>query len=156
MSTAHDSEHPTTTHAERGEGNPRLIFIVGSENWDGTPPREFPLLEDTTRIGSGPDSDLQLDGLNPLHAEIVHDENDEYILVLHGAAGISNDLEEPGHPGGQLHTGARVDLGDWKMTFAREEFADHGRPFGGREGGEFEHQESQPGRDSTPDDGGIE
>jgi hypothetical protein len=32
------------------------------------------------------------------------------------------------------------------MTFFREEFADHGRPYGGRVGGEIGHQRPQPER----------
>ena len=34
----------------------------------------------------------------------------------------------------------------WILVFGREEFADHGRPYGGREGGEFDVQPPQPGR----------
>ena len=34
----------------------------------------------------------------------------------------------------------------WTMTFYREEYADHGRPYGGRIGGELGHQRPQPGR----------
>ncbi|MDY7555638.1 hypothetical protein [Cryobacterium sp. 10C3] len=55
----------TTTHYTRGSGRPRLIFVVGSENWDGTPPRQFDLMPETTTIGSSPDADLRLDGLSP-------------------------------------------------------------------------------------------
>jgi hypothetical protein len=45
-----------------------------------------------------------------------------------------------------LRTAARVDVGRWTMSFFREEFADHGRPYGGRIGGELGHQRPQPGR----------
>jgi hypothetical protein len=34
-----------------------------------------------------------------------------------------------------LRTAARVEVGRWTMSFFREEFADHGRPYGGRIGG---------------------
>lgn len=34
-----------------------------------------------------------------------------------------------------LHTGDRIELGRWTASFARDEFADHGRPHGGRVGG---------------------
>ncbi len=70
----------TTTHYLRGSGRPRLIFVVGSEVWDGRPPREFLLGEGTTTIGSSPDADLRLEGLEPLHAEIRHDEHDDYVF----------------------------------------------------------------------------
>jgi hypothetical protein len=32
------------------------------------------------------------------------------------------------------------------MAYYREEFADHGRPFGGRQGGEYAFQKQQPVR----------
>ena len=32
------------------------------------------------------------------------------------------------------------------MSFYREEYADHGRPYGGRVGGEIGHQRPQPPR----------
>ncbi len=47
-----------------------------------------------------------------------------------------------------LRTGARVDVGAHSLAFFREEYADHGRPYGGREGGEIGHQRSQPPRPS--------
>jgi hypothetical protein len=153
-----DADPPTTTHAEPGEGNPRLIFVVGSEQWSGGSPREFGLLDPVTRIGAGADMDLRLDGLEDSHAEIRHDENDEYVLFVHGAAELSSELTGPSeedHDGGRvLRTGARVDLGDWQMSYYREEFADHGRPFGGRQGGEGEHQAAQPERDGDSPSGG--
>ncbi|MCS5718035.1 hypothetical protein N1027_07775 [Herbiconiux sp. CPCC 205763] len=147
---------PTTTHYLPGSGRPRLLFIVGSQNWDGRPPREFDLLPGVTRIGSGDDADLRLPGLEALHAEIRHNDDDEY--VLHGLAPIGggsarpDDMpspqgaERPGDLGRILRTGARLDLGPWRLAYFREEFADHGRPFGGRLGGELSHQKPQPPR----------
>jgi hypothetical protein len=120
-----------------------LVFIVG-EDWRGGSAREFELAGEITRIGSGPDTDLTLEGLLPNHAEIRHDHNDEYILVVHGPAGLDHTVAHA--EGVTLRTGSRVDLGDWAMTYARDEFADHGRPYGGREGGEFAHQADQPDR----------
>jgi len=143
----------TTTHHTPGSGRPRLIFVVGSENWDGTPPREFNLLPTTTTIGSAPDANLQLNGLKSFHAEIRHDDNDEYVLYPIGAvSGGIRDLNENGarRGGGQvLRTGARLEMGPWRMAYFREEFADHGRPFGGRVGGEFAVQKPQPPRRPT-------
>jgi len=135
----------TTTHYTPGSGRPRLIFVVGSENWDGTPPREFDLLPGVTTVGSGEECDLRLDGLLALHAEIRHDDNDEYVLYAHGP--IRSSAVRAAEGAGQiLRTGARLELGDWRMAFFRAEFADHGRPFGGRVGGELAHQKPQPGR----------
>jgi hypothetical protein len=37
-------------------------------------------------------------------------------------------------------------LGEWTMSFYREEYADHGRPYGGRIGGELGRQQAQPPR----------
>ncbi|TFB98790.1 hypothetical protein E3O42_14880 [Cryobacterium adonitolivorans] len=138
----------TTTHYAPGAGRPRLIFVVGSENWNGQPPREFNLLPGVTRIGSGDDADLRLDGLDDLHAEIRHDENDEYLLVAHGPVGGGARTDAPS-PGLILRTGARLEMGRWRMGFFREEYADHGRPHGGRLGGELSVQKPQPSRDSA-------
>jgi len=160
-----DAEQPTTTHAAFGEGRPRLIFKVGAD-WDGTPPREFDLLEGTTRIGSRDDMDLQLEGLEPFSAEIVHNEEDEYVLnrvtsddgqsapVLDVAATEETNAPGPGVDSegvSVLRTGAPVILGSWQLSYYREEFADHGRPFGGREGGEGSHQAGQAGKPRAND-----
>ena len=90
-------------------------------------------------IGSGPDADLQLDGLEPVHAEIVHNERDEYVLVRHGVVTGSFGPADSSI----LRTGARLQMGPWCLAYFREEFADHGRPFGGRSGGEFAYQKPQ-------------
>ncbi|MCU1422869.1 MAG: hypothetical protein JWN36_2520 [Microbacteriaceae bacterium] len=130
-------QHPTTTHAGYGSGRPRLILGVDEADWDGEPPREFGLLEPVTTIGSGADCHLRLDGLMAAHADIRHNPADEYVLFL---------FDVPKGGGEVLRTGARVELGEWRFTFFREEFADHGRPYGGRQGGELEHQQAQPDR----------
>ena len=141
----------TTTHYTPGSGRPRLIFVVGSENWNGQPPREFDLLPTVTRIGSGESADLRLDGLLDTHAEIRHDRNDEYVFYPAGKAGASTSSGR--NTDGQiLRTGARIELGPWRMAFFREEFADHGRPYGGRAGGELAHQKRQAPRRPAPED----
>jgi len=143
----------TTTHHVPGSGRPRLIFVVGSKNWDGRMPREFNLLPDGTIIGSGTEADLQLAGLNSRHAEIRHTADDEYVLYPIGELSGSSRLAGAGgrRDGGQvLRTGTRMEFGQWKMAYFREEFADHGRPHGGRVGGELARQKPQsdtrPGR----------
>jgi hypothetical protein len=139
----------TTTHYRSGSGRPRLIFVVGSENWNGQMPREFNLLPGITTIGSSNSADLQLPGLKPVHAEIRHDDNDEYRLFAIGAvAGSSRPVDdEHGMNNGLiLRTGSRLEMGPWRMGYFREEFADHGRPFGGRVGGELAYQKPQPPR----------
>lgn len=139
---------PTTTHYLPGSGRPRLIFAVQSKTWDGRAPREFELLPDVTVIGSTGACDLMLPGLDREHARIVHDERDEYVLYVTGRqpdAGQPVLIERPA-PGRILRTGALISLGPWRFAFFREEFADHGRPFGGRAGGEFAVQRAQPER----------
>ncbi|HSO92734.1 MAG TPA: FHA domain-containing protein [Arthrobacter sp.] len=74
----------TTTHYTRGGGRPRLIFVQDSKSWNGQVPREFSLTADRVRIGSDESVDLQLPGLDGVHAEIVHNDRDEYVLVRHG------------------------------------------------------------------------
>jgi hypothetical protein len=141
----------TTTHYLPGSGRPRLIFVIGSKNWNGQMPREFDLLPGATIIGSGPDADLRLEGLNPVHADIRHTEDDEYVLYPVGELSGSSLLAESSgrKDGGQvLRTGTRIEFGQWKMAYFREEFADHGRPHGGRVGGELSRQ--KPQRDNRP------
>ncbi|WP_066041419.1 FHA domain-containing protein [Herbiconiux solani] len=161
----------TTTHYTPGSGRPRLIFVIGSGPWDGRPPREFDLLPGRTTIGSGPDADLRLPGLGDVHAEIRHTEDDEYVLYdieptgggvdtgvlgvadgrTAGPAGAGAMGRASGRaPGRVLRTGARIDLGDWKLAYFREEFADHGRPYGGRVGGELSVQKRQAPRPVPP------
>ncbi|MET3951186.1 FHA domain-containing protein [Arthrobacter sp. UYEF36] len=129
----------TTTHYTRGGGRPRLIFVQDSKSWNGQIPREFSLTAERVSIGSDESVDLQLPGLDGVHAEIVHNDRDEYVLVRHGKVTGSFG---PGSTS-VLRTGSRLQMGQWCLAFFREEFADHGRPFGGRSGGEFAYQRPQ-------------
>jgi hypothetical protein len=133
----------TTTHSDFGAGRPRLIFVVGSTNWNGQKPREFTLLPGITTIGSAPSADLQLEGLEPFHAEIRHDDTDEYVLhslaKVEGGSGDNANVRV-------LRTGSRIEMGQWRIGYFREEYADHGRPHGGRLGGELAYQKPQPSR----------
>ena len=132
----------TTTYDPQGGGRPRLIFALGGSAPHKSEQREFDLLPGVTVIGSAPDADLQLPGLDARHAEVRRQDGDEYVWVdLGGAAGSTVD----GWPMGQrgLHTGDRIEVGPWTLTYFREEFADHGRPNGGRQGGELAGYPSQ-------------
>ena len=71
----------TTTHDPHGGGRPRLIFALGGTAPQQASQREFDLLPGITVIGSGPDADLRLKGLDARHAEIRRDDRDEYIYV---------------------------------------------------------------------------
>jgi len=144
---------PTTTHSEWGAGHPRLI-VSGADHF------EFPLDRDRTRIGSGDDADLLVAGTAPVHAEIRHDERDEYLLLQYGDA-ETNTAPEPrdsldGAEAIVLRSGAQFRMGEWRFTFARDEYADHGRPSGGREGGELADQPVQPARPDYAAHGGAD
>lgn len=135
----------TTTHYIPGSGRPRLIFAVGTGDWNDSRPREFDLLPGKTTIGSGPDADLRLEGLESLHAEIRHNDDDEYVLYSFAATGGGRpNLPHSKEDARILRTGSRIEIGHWRLAYYREEFADHGRPFGGRQGGEYAFQRQQP------------
>ena len=135
---------PGTTHAGWGEGRPRLLVSRDDDRL------VFELTEDRTAIGSAPDCDLRLPDAEPLHAEIEHDDRDEYVLTLHSAGEMNANPRTSYPDDGQrtetLRTGARFTVAGWTLVFQREEFADHGRPYGGREGGEMSDQPAQPAR----------
>jgi hypothetical protein len=141
----HPQRHVTTTHTPRGSGSPRLV-LKKEDMWDGERQPVFWLGGPVTTIGSDSSCDIVLPGIAPLHAVVTHDDADEYVLEncgpetrVHGAVVEDSAM---------LRTGARVDLGPHSLSFFREEYADHGRPYGGREGGEIGHQRSQPPRPS--------
>lgn len=132
-----------TTHDPLGGGGPRLVFSVGQAPVVGVTRRVFYLKQGTSTIGSDPSCDLVLSGLEPHQAEVFRQhEGDEYVLVATSAAGVTRVNGEV--PDGQLlRTGSRIQLGEWSVAYSREEYADHGRPFGGRAGGEFSRQQPQ-------------
>jgi hypothetical protein len=140
----------TTTHDPGGGGNPRLILAPRPDPWPGDRQPVYPLGRTVTTIGSGPGCDIRLPGLEPLHAEVRHDADDEYVLVRTGPAG---EVRVNGERVAQriLRTASRVELGGWTLSFYREEYADHGRPYGGRIGGELGHQRPQPARHRLQD-----
>ncbi|WP_154605494.1 FHA domain-containing protein [Arthrobacter sp. AQ5-05] len=121
---------PTTTHYARGGGRPRLIFVRDSETWDGRPPNEYNLTAENTIIGSGAEADFRLPDLSADHGHVVHTADDEYVY-------LPGEGDTHQRPEQILRTGARLLLGPWRMVYFREEYADHGRPFGGRTAGEF-------------------
>src|SRR5690606_18465937 len=111
----------------------------------------FHIVEDEVTIGSAADASLRLAGTDPIHARIHHTTQDEYRLSMVGpgehnvrasasGTGAVDDHSEI------LRTGARFTLGGWELVFMRAEFADHGRPHGGRQGGEGTVQKAQPAR----------
>lgn len=140
----------TTTHAKGGAGRPRLIIAANNPAIGlapDSPDRVHELRPDVTTIGSDPGCDVVLPYLEPVHVHVVRDEWDEFRVIddSHGRAAVDGLLAR----GQSIHTGDRLMVGPWVLLYERDEFADHGRPYGGRQGGEFTRQRSQPPR--TPD-----
>ena len=146
----------TTTHDPHGGGGPRLIFTLGGSAGAAQWQREFCLIPGVTTLGSGADASLRLSSLDERHAEIRRDSADEYVFR---DLGSSTGSRVDGQPVGEraLHTGDRIEVGPWILTYYREEFADHGRPHGGREGGEpFQRPQRAPRLRGTSPAGGSE
>jgi hypothetical protein len=138
----------STTHDPEGGGRPRLVLTPRAGLGADGSRQVFLLRPEVTTIGSAPDSDIRLPGLAPRHAEVRHDQRDEFVLVRLGdqetlVNGASVDRSV-------LRTATRVRLGEVTLSFYREEYADHGRPYGGRVGGELGHQKPQPPRPTPP------
>jgi hypothetical protein len=136
--------HVTTTHDPAHGGNPRLVMAAPKHPHPEDRPPVFPLHREVTTIGSALGADIVLPGLAPRHAEVHHDELNEFVVVRVSAAPVRVN----GSPVDRalLRNATRVELGDWTLSYSREEHADHGRPYGGRLGGELGHQRSQPPR----------
>jgi hypothetical protein len=144
---------PGTTHAARGSGHPELFASRRDAVGTGTAPLTFPLDKEEVTVGSGDDQDIRLDGLEPHHLTIYHDERDEYRArpYAHTEGGAVTEPTDR-----VLRTGARVTAGPWELTFQRAEYADHGRPFGGRQGGELSDNTTQPPRPADQDGDGTD
>ena len=134
----------TTTHDPARGGRPRLV-LAKEWVWEGERLPSYRLRERTT-LGSAPDSDICLLGLEPRHAIIEHDDRDEFVVTavagtsrVHGKALVQPQL---------LRTGSRLEVGSHVLVFTRDEYADHGRPHGGRIGGEAGRQLPQPPREA--------
>lgn len=144
----------TTTHDPAQGGRPRLVVAldgVAMAEPDGMVVQAaFDLLRGVTRIGSDPRCSVRLPGVDLVQAEVVWNQFDEYVFVQLSAkvdSRINGELMGM-HP---LRTGDRIQMGDWTLSYVREEFADHGRPYGGRQGGEGAVQREQPPRSAfTP------
>jgi hypothetical protein len=95
-----------------------------------------------TTIGSAEECDIRVAGLQPVHAVIERTAQDEYVLTHVAESGTSTVAGVPAR-GSLLRTGAGIVLGTTGLSYFREEFADHGRPYGGRLGGEIGRQRPQ-------------
>ncbi|MFC6285214.1 FHA domain-containing protein [Nocardioides sp. GCM10027113] len=133
------------THDPARGGSPRLV-LVKQDVWGGERQPVYWLKDGVTTIGSDPSCDVVLPGLAPHHATVEHDADDEF--VLHSPDALTRVHGAPAERS-ILRTGTRVELGDHQLVYSREEWADHGRPYGGRIGGELGHQRPQPPREQV-------
>lgn len=156
MSVENNEPEITTTHAGRGAGEPRLLIATDDDLFIEGEPEVVDITKEITLIGSSQSADVFLEHADANHAEIRHTDTDEYVLILYGEANTSSypNTELPnGLDGYMMRTGFSFTIGSKALTFARDEFADHGRPFGGRQGGEFskqQQQEPRPGNNPPP------
>jgi hypothetical protein len=93
-------------------------------------------------IGSDPGCDLVLAGLGDVHAVVVRDEWDEFVVVDRSGGETTVDGQVADRIA--VHTGDVIRLRDAELVFQRDEASDHGRPYSGREGGEGSLQREQP------------
>ena len=138
----------STTHDPAGGGQPRLFFPAADSA--GARLKVF-FLRPEVSVGDRDDADLRLRGVAPYQAVIRRNAKDEYEIEphpdglpvrVHGARILGPT---------QLRTGARIEIGNWRMVYFRAEYADHGRPYGGRQGGEIDQQQWQPAGRYRPD-----
>lgn len=130
--------HPTTTHDPGRGGEARLFLVEADVLGDRRAPTYW--LVDGARIGSGADCEIRLPGLAEVHARLVHDEHDEWVVEAVGGTTRVHGTPVMRHI---LRTGTGISVGDHRLSFFREEYADHGRPYGGRIGGELGRQRPQ-------------
>ena len=142
--SAGDRRPVPTTHDPARGGGARLVFAVEAV-WAARPPPLVWLDDDVTTIGSGRRSATSCStAWHRVHAEVEHDERDEFVLVAHR-------LRSPGCTGRRstARCCAPARGSSWvpgRSPTIREECADHGRPHGGRLGGELGRQRPQPPR----------
>jgi len=140
--------HVSTTHDPGRGGEAR--FYLAQESVLGSRSAPVFWLGSGDRIGSGPDCEIRLPGLAEVHAVVRHDEDDEWRVET-----VGGTTKVHGHPVMEqvLRTGTAVVVGEHRLSFFREEYADHGRPYGGRIGGELGRQRPQdPRRREGPAD----
>ena len=98
-------------------------------------------------LGSDPGVDIVLPGLSPGTPRSGTPTTTSSRSPRSIPRGPCASTERPAYSPQLLRTGTRVDVEGWTLSFYREEWADHGRPYGGRVGGELGRQQLQPDRD---------
>jgi hypothetical protein len=124
-----------------GAGHPRLVTTSAGYASAGTAaangaPTSYPLETDTTILGGAIGQDVHLAGLPEAYEAIVRRHGDEYIYVQLDPSHVAQ-LNGTTVTAAALHHGDRLTLRQHELVFQRDEFADHGRFDGGRQGGEF-------------------
>jgi hypothetical protein len=145
-----------------GAGNPRLVKSGDGHAVAGTPEAEgvqlgYPLNIDVTTVGSADGQDIQLEGIESQHGEIRRDANDDEFVYHHLSNAGESHVDGAIVTSAGLHHGVRLTVGPWTLIFQRDEYADHGRFDGGRQGGEssgpvaagFGGHEAEPGESGS-------
>jgi hypothetical protein len=128
-------------HVSPGAGHPRLVraslghAAIGSPEADGIE-CSYPLSVDVTSLGSAPDADIVLSGIDAVHAEVRHEAGGDEFVYHHLSRTAESRVNGVVVNDAGLHHGDRVSIGEWTLIFQRDEFADHGRFDAGRQGGE--------------------
>jgi hypothetical protein len=129
-----DEVHP-------GAGNPRLVRSGDGHALAGTPEAEgiqpsHQLGIDVTTVGSDDDQDIRLEGIEPAHGEIRREASDDEFVYHHVSGAGASRINGAIVTSAGLHHGDRLTVGSWTLVYQRDEYADHGRYDGGREGGQ--------------------
>lgn len=130
------------THDPYGGGHPRLYLSDTRVPAMARQVMYFSLLPGETVLGSAADADLHLQGVDALQAVVERTAEDEYEIVARGTT-VHTYVNGRELDRQRLRTGSRVEIGPWRLTYVRDEHADHGRPYGGRIGGELGRQRTQ-------------
>jgi hypothetical protein len=142
MSSDHDHDQPTDDDVPVRAGHPRLVVASGGSAPVGSPEAAgiqptFTLDADLVTLGSADTQDIQLAGLAPEHGEIRREADEDEWVYRDVHPSTASRVDGVVTDGIGLHHGDRLDLGPVMLVFQRDEAVDHGRPAGGREGGDF-------------------
>jgi hypothetical protein len=129
------------TEVPPGAGHPRLVRATHGHATAGSPEAEgmdhsHPLRVDVTSLGSALSCDIVLAGLDGHHGEIRRDQTGDEFVYHHLSRQGESRINGVVVSSAGLHHGDRLAVGEWTLIYQRDEFADHGRFDGGRQGGE--------------------
>jgi hypothetical protein len=124
-----------------GAGHPRLVRATHGHAATESPEAEgiehsYPLNVDVTSLGSAPSCDIVLVGIEAEHGEIRREAAQDEFIYHHLHSQGDSRVNGIVVTDASLHHGDRLSVGDWTLIYQRDEFADHGRFDGGRQGGE--------------------